>query len=114
MNEALADPQSIPVNQLPGVGSRVALRLEKLGIFTIGDLLFHLPFRYENRSRVYAIDELKPGEKALGEGRIECVELLSRPRRALIVTITDGAGYLGLRFFHFNTSQVRVMQGGGT
>ncbi|MGH8559508.1 MAG: ATP-dependent DNA helicase RecG, partial [Methylococcales bacterium] len=42
------------------------------------------------------------------------VELLSRPRRALIVTITDGAGYLGLRFFHFNTSQVRVMQGGGT
>ncbi|MGH8497348.1 MAG: ATP-dependent DNA helicase RecG, partial [Methylococcales bacterium] len=94
--------------------SRVALRLEKLGIFTIGDLLFHLPFRYENRSRVYAIDELKPGEKALVEGRIEGVELLSRPRRALIVTITDGAGYLGLRFFHFNTSQVRVMQGGGT
>ncbi|MCI0653207.1 MAG: ATP-dependent DNA helicase RecG [Methylococcaceae bacterium] len=112
MKATLPDPQSIPVSQLPGIGSQIALRLEKLGIQSIGDLLFHLPFRYENRSRVFPIGQLAPGQKALVEGRIESAEVLFRPRRTLVCTIADGTGFLNLRFFYFNTSQRTAMNSG--
>ncbi|MGH8560295.1 MAG: ATP-dependent DNA helicase RecG [Methylococcales bacterium] len=108
------DPQSISVSRLPGVGSQIALRLEKLGIQSIGDLLFHLPFRYEDRSRIYPIGHLAPGQKALVEGRIESAEILPQPRRTLVCRIADGTGFLNLRFFYFNASQRRAMDRGAT
>ncbi|MGR9107463.1 MAG: ATP-dependent DNA helicase RecG [Gammaproteobacteria bacterium] len=108
----LIDPESVPVSRLPGVGSQLATHLQKLGIESIADLLFHLPFRYEDRTRVYPIATLQPGQKALIEGRIERVQLLDRPRRALICEITDASGALNLRFFYFNTAQ-RTRLGSG-
>ncbi|MGH8550371.1 MAG: ATP-dependent DNA helicase RecG [Methylococcales bacterium] len=108
------DPESISVAELPGVGPQIASRLEKLGIRSIADLLFHLPFRYEDRTRVYPIGALLPGQKALVEGRIESAEILDRPRRCLICRIADGTGFLSLRFFYFNTAQRAVLKSGNT
>ncbi|MCI0668546.1 MAG: ATP-dependent DNA helicase RecG [Methylococcaceae bacterium] len=114
MKESLPDPESVSVTRLPGVGSQIALRLEKLGIRSIADLLFHLPFRYEDRTRVVPIGAVLPGRKALVEGLIESAEILDRPRRTLILRIADGSGFLNLRFFHFNTAQRSALSSGNT
>ena len=47
-----------------GVGPRVAEMLAAKGIQTAEDLLYHLPFRYEDRQNPRSLDELKPGETA--------------------------------------------------
>ena len=49
-----------PITELKGVGPKMAERLLKLGISTVQDILFHLPLRYEDRTRIYAISELTP------------------------------------------------------
>ncbi len=50
---AIADNlDRLPVTVLKGVGPRVAGRLERLGLRTMQDVLFHLPLRYEDRTRV--------------------------------------------------------------
>ena len=50
-----------PVTVLKGVGPGMAKKLEKVGLLTIQDLLFHLPLRYEDRTRILSIGELVPG-----------------------------------------------------
>lgn len=49
------------VTELKGVAAKMAQRLEKLGINTVQDLLFHLPLRYEDRTQIYPIAALYPG-----------------------------------------------------
>jgi ATP-dependent DNA helicase RecG len=94
-----------PVTRLRGVGAMVAAHLERLGIATIGDLLLHLPFRYEDRTRVLPIRELRPGGEALVVGDvIESRETYGR-RRSWIVVLGDDSGFLTLRFFHFRATQ---------
>lgn len=107
-------PELVSASELKGVGSQIALRLGKLGIHSIADLLFHLPFRYEDRTRVYPIGSLLAGQKALVEGQIEVSEVLLRPRRTLICRIHDGTGLLTLRFFYFNASQRKILNTGVT
>lgn len=94
-----------PVETLKGVGGQTAMRLHKLGINTVQDLLFHFPMRYEDRSRVIQIAQLKPGESALVVGKIESCELAGGYRRILVVKINDISGSLSLRFFHFSARQ---------
>jgi ATP-dependent DNA helicase RecG len=112
LNATLPDPESVSVSQLPGVGPRLASRLDKLGIRSIADLLFHLPFRYEDRTRVHPIGAVQPGQKALVEGQIEIAEILNRPRRTLFCRIADGTGFLNLRFFYFGAAQRAALQQG--
>jgi ATP-dependent DNA helicase RecG len=95
----------LPAATLKGAGALTLKRLEKLGISTVSDLLFHLPLRYEDRTRVSAIGQLKPGMHALLEGRIELTEIIPKGRRSLIVRIGDGTGFLDLRFFHYTAKQ---------
>ena len=49
-----------------GVGPRVAEMLAPKGILTAEDLLYHLPFRYEDRQNPRSLDELQPGETTVG------------------------------------------------
>jgi ATP-dependent DNA helicase RecG len=96
-----------PVTSLPGVGPALAATLSKLGLQTVQDLWFHLPLRYEDRTRVTAIRDLRPGETAQVEGRVEAIERGFRYRPQLRVAIGDDSqATLLLRFFHFNKSQV--------
>jgi ATP-dependent DNA helicase RecG len=93
-----------PVESLPGVGPKVAQRLLKLGVRTLGDLLCLLPARYEDRTAVRAIGSLAVGEKVLVEGVVELSEVAFRRRRSLLARLADGTGALTLRFFYFNKS----------
>ncbi|MGE5624878.1 MAG: ATP-dependent DNA helicase RecG [Bacillota bacterium] len=103
---------SAPVLRLRGVGPQVAERLARLGIRTVEDLLFHLPLRYEDRSRVTPIGALRPGIHATVEGTVELTEMVFRGRRMLLSRIADGSGALTLRFFHFNAQQMAMLARG--
>jgi ATP-dependent DNA helicase RecG len=94
-----------PVTALKGVGPTLAKRLSKLGIETVADLLFWLPTRYEDRTHIVPIGSLRPGMRAAVEGTIELAEVVFRGRRSLLVRLSDGTGFLTLRFFHFSAAQ---------
>ncbi len=94
-----------PVTTLRGVGAALAERLARLGIRQVQDLLFWLPTRYEDRTRVLPLGSLTPGEHAVVEGEIQLTEVTYRRRRQLLCRISDGSGFLTLRFFHFTTAQ---------
>jgi len=94
-----------PVTSLRGVGPALAATLDRLGLRTVQDVLFHLPLRYEDRTRVVPIGTLRAGDRAVIEGEIQLAEVVFRRRRALLCRIADGSGFLTLRFFHFSAAQ---------
>jgi len=96
---------TLPVTVLKGVGPRMAERLERLGIRTVQDVLFHLPARYEDRTRVVPMGSVRPGDHVVVQGEVDLAEVRFGRRRSLLVRISDGTGALTLRFFHFNASQ---------
>ena len=102
--------QSVEV--LKGVGPGVAAKLEKLGIYRVQDLLFHLPLRYEDRTRVVAMGSLQHGQHAVIEGVIEHAEVRysgkrrrGKGGRSLLCHVADGTCSVLLRFFYFNSTQ---------
>ncbi len=103
---------SLPVASLRGVGSRIAGRLAHLGVERVGDMLLHLPQRYEDRTRLAPIGSLRPGHKPLIQGKIELAEVAMRRRRSLLCRLTDETGALTLRFFHFSDAQRQQLQRG--
>lgn len=108
-----ADPGATPVSALPGVGPALAEALARLGLERVQDLWFHLPLRYEDKTQVVAIADLRPGERAQVEGVIEAVERGFRYRPQLKVAISDDSQQtLVLRFFHFRRSQSDQLQPG--
>ncbi|MBW4052799.1 MAG: ATP-dependent DNA helicase RecG [Proteobacteria bacterium] len=94
-----------PITALRGVGAALAQRLERLGVAQVQDLLFVLPLRYEDRTTVVRIGSLLPGMRAVVEGEIQLAQLTYRRRRQLQCSLSDGSGFLTLRFFHFSASQ---------
>ncbi len=101
-----ADPGAASLTTLAGVGPAFALVLERLGLTSVQDLWFHLPLRYEDRTRLTPIRDLRAGDTAQVEGRIEAVEKGFRYRPQLRVAISDDSRQtLLLRFFHFNNAQ---------
>ena len=96
---------SAPVTRLRGVGPKLAEKLNRLGIVQIRDLLFHLPLRYEDRTRVTPIGALRPDARAVIQGTIELTQIQFGRRRSLLVRLSDGTGAVLLRFFHFNKAQ---------
>ena len=97
------------VATLRGVGPWVAQRLQRLGVDCIGDLLYLLPIRYEDRTEIQPLGALRPGSKVLVEGELELAEVVFRRRRSLLCRIADGTGSLTLRFFYFNNSQQKQL-----
>ena len=90
---------------LRGVGPMLTERLARLGVRTQGDLLFVLPLRYEDRTRVVPIGALQAGTRVVVEGEVLLAEVVFRRRRQLMVRLGDGTGSLTLRFFHFSNAQ---------
>jgi len=112
MNLAVAadDAGMRPVAGLPGVGPALAALLQKLGLERVQDLWFHLPLRYEDRTRVTAIADLRAGQSAQVVGTVEAVERGFRYRPQLKVAIGDDSRQgLQLRFFHFNRAQAEQL-----
>jgi ATP-dependent DNA helicase RecG len=84
-----------------GVGPKVAEILAAKGIATAEDLLYHLPFRYEDRQNPRSLDELQPGETASVIAEVRGSTLL-RTRRAPLFEVTVGQGRLALKCIWFN------------
>jgi ATP-dependent DNA helicase RecG len=97
--------EAVPITALRGVGDALALRLRALGVETTQDLLFMLPLRYEDRTRVVPLGELRPGQRASVEGDVLLTEVAHRGRRQMLCKIADGSGFLTLRFFYFTAQQ---------
>ncbi|WP_423063507.1 ATP-dependent DNA helicase RecG [Candidiatus Paracoxiella cheracis] len=98
---------SLTINSLKGVGPRVAEHLSRLNIHKVQDLLFHLPLRYQDRTRISSIASLKAGDQVLIEGTIQLGSVVFRGRRNLICRVIDATGTIILRFFHFNATQLQ-------
>jgi len=86
-----------------GVGPKVAEMLAAKGIQTAEDLLYHLPFRYEDRQNPRSLDELQPGETASVIAEVRGSMLL-RTRKMPIFELTVGQGRLALKCIWFNGS----------
>lgn len=105
-------PEAIDVTVLRGVGDKLAQRLARLGIHNLQDLLFHLPIRYEDRTRIMPIGQLRVGDAGVVEGEVVSSDVVSGRRRSLQVTLRDSTGFLVLRFFHFSAAQQRHLAPG--
>ncbi len=90
---------------LKGAGPQAASALRNLDLATVGDLLFHLPIRYEDRRAPTPLGDVREGMEVLVRGTIEISEVRFSPRRTLLVAIDDQGTGLLLRFFHFNSAQ---------
>ncbi|WP_417761870.1 ATP-dependent DNA helicase RecG [Shewanella sp.] len=101
-----------PINQLKGVAAKMAEKLNKLAIHTVQDLLFHLPLRYEDRTRIYPIAELQLGNYGTIEAEIQSTQIVNGRRRMLVCNVRDDTGALSLRFFNFSAAQRNSMQNG--
>jgi len=104
--------QSVQV--LKGVGQAVAEKLKRLEIYNVQDVLFHLPLRYEDRTKISAMGSLQPGEHVLVEGIIDLTEVkfMGRGRRSLLCYLSDDTAAIVLRFFHFNKAQQNNLASG--
>ncbi len=102
-----------PVTALKGVGPAVQETLARLSLFTLSDLWFHLPLRFEDRTRLTPIAGLIAGQTAQVEGLVQAVERGFRFRPQLRVAIEDDSvGTLMLRFIHFRAQQAAAFEVG--
>src|SRR5579883_1742105 len=101
-----------PITALRGVGAALAQRLARLGVSQVQDLLFVLPLRYEDRTTVVRIGSLLPGMRAVIEGEVQLAQVAYRRRRQLQCSLSDGSGFLTLRFFHFSAAQQQSLARG--
>ncbi|MCC5921415.1 MAG: ATP-dependent DNA helicase RecG [Cyclobacteriaceae bacterium] len=92
-----------PIEYIRGIGPQRAAHLQKeLSIFTLGDLLIHYPFRYEDRSKVYAINQLggMEGVSVQVVGQIQRMERIGQgPKSRLEVLFADRTGNVKLVWF---------------
>ena len=106
------DPQT-SILELKGVGPRLQDTLAKLGIYRFVDMLLHLPYRYQDRTRITPIGHAQAGHEYLIEGRIENVSVQFGKRRSLKVLVRDDSGQASLRFFHFSKFQRNKLENSG-
>jgi len=92
-----------PLQYLKGVGEARAALFQRLGIFTVGDVIYHFPRDYEDRSSLKKLIELQDGDQCTFEGMIVSKPVLSRPRRGLSicrVSIRDDTGLINAVWFN--------------
>ena len=93
---------AVPLTALSGVGAAISEKLSRIGIHNLQDLLFHLPNRYEDRTRITPIADLRPEQYATIEGFVQTCDVQFGRRPILTVTLSDGTSKIMLRFFNFN------------
>jgi ATP-dependent DNA helicase RecG len=93
-----------PLERIRGVGPRIVQQLAKMGIFTIEDALYTLPFRYEDRRQIRKIAQLREGAREVFSGEILATgeTQTARSRKKLYeVIVGDGTGQIVLKWFHY-------------
>ncbi len=92
-----------PLFEVVGARAPFLRRLEKLGVKTVGDLLWHFPVRYEDFSKIYTIAELEPGQQATVQGVIEEVRSRHSYRRGMSIVegvVADETGSIRAVWFN--------------
>jgi ATP-dependent DNA helicase RecG len=112
--EALSRLSQVPLSTLKGVGPSLSEKLEKIGLLTVQDMLFHLPLRYEDKTRVTTVRDLLVGTSTNIIGEITDSQITQGKRRMLVVTLHDGTGSIQLCFFSFSASQKNSLAIGKT
>lgn len=98
-----AAPWTVPIRFARGVGPKRALLLERLGVHTVEDALWYLPWRYEDRSLVTPIGQLAPGVRATICGSVRRAALKRTARRSLTifdVIVEDSTGGVHVLFYN--------------
>ena len=103
---------AIAISELRGVGPQLAKKLEKLGLKNLQDLLFHLPLRYIDRTKITPIGSLQPQTDVVLEGEIRACDVVFGRRRSLVCKLQDDTGTTVLRFFHFSRAQQERLKAG--
>lgn len=104
MNAGIASGKTleqIPVSAMKGVGASLAAKLAKIGLFSLQDILLHLPLRYLDRTRITPIGALQPNLNAVIEAEVRVCDVVFGKRRSLVCKVQDGTGTIALRFYHF-------------
>lgn len=110
MNNQYLDTLSI--KSLKGVGPQLAMKLNKIGLYSIQDLLFHLPLRYIDRTKITPIGGIQPRTEVVIEGEVRASDIVFGRRRSLVCRLQDQTGTTTLRFFHFNKAQQQKLKPG--
>ena len=100
------------VTNLKGVGPKISESLKSLGIQSVQDAMFHLPFRYEDRTILTPIGDVSYDKSVLVEGEIVKSTVVFRGRRMLFTEIYDGTGRLTMRMFNFAMAQHKALKEG--
>ncbi len=95
-----------------GVGAKLAGRLAALGITQPRGLLTHVPLRYEDRTRITPMADVRPGVNAQVAGKVRSVNVVRARRDMLLVLLADESGFVCLRFFHFTARMKNVFRSG--
>lgn len=102
----------IPLTQLKGVGNKLAETLAKLDISSVQDLLFHLPYRYEDRTRILPLSTFRPGMQGVFDVVVKSSKVVFGKRRSLEVMVQDSSSISILRFYHFTAAQSKQLSAG--
>ena len=97
--------EAMAIKELRGVGPQLSQKLSKLGINNLQELLFHLPLRYIDRTKITPIGSLQPLTDVVLEGQIRACDVVFGRRRSLVCKLQDNTGTTVLRFFHFSRAQ---------
>lgn len=100
------------VTTLKGVGPGLRDRLARLGIHSVQDLLFHLPLRYQDRTRITPIGQVRQGQDVMVEGELVSAAVDLGRRRSLFCRLRDESGMIGLRFYYFSAAQRKRLRPG--
>ncbi len=103
---------NLAIAQLKGVGAKTAEQLARLGIESVQDVLFHLPLRYEDRTRICPIADAWPATTVSIQGEVQSSEITFGKRRSWVVVVRDGSASITLRFFHFSAAQKNAVMPG--
>lgn len=103
---------NLAIAEMKGVGAKTAELLAKLGIVSVQDILFHLPLRYEDRTRLCAIRDIWPAQQVSVQGIVQSSDIIFGKRRSWVVVVSDGTGSITLRFFHFSAAQKNAVTPG--
>ncbi len=105
-------PSRLSLQNLKGVGKKLEETLAKLNVHSLDDLMFHFPFRYEDRTRLTPIGRLKLKQLAVVDAEIISSKLMYGKRRSLSIGIRDQSGVCYIRLFHFSKSQAKQLADG--
>ena len=103
---------NIELKQLKGIGPSIVEKLNLIGIFNLRDLCFHLPFGYQDRTKISNISDLQPGDERLIKVKIISAQSIYRPRKMMVLKAADSFSNINIRFFYFHPAQTNQLKAG--